>query len=302
MRVSTTLVKGSYKSPGYYWITSRVYCGMNYTELSCKNIKTKYPETQNKSGYYRIKGKNDIQWTYCNMTIIAANGDISTCAGVGGGWRRIANINISAGDDCPGEWRKATQSGVSFCRVASDSSGTCSSANFSTNGISYQRVCGRARGYQKGDTIAFWGSHPRYNRTIDQNYVDGLSITYSSNPRQHIWTFASGRGERLTNYIWNCPCSTEKDVNVNYPITAVGNNYYCESAPWYCCYIDTYYFNDTLWDGEGCVDNCCDNTTQPWFYRQLNQTTQDDIEARICTSDRFSVRSPIIDQLELYIQ
>ena len=36
-----------------------------------------------------------------------ANGDfISTCAGVGRGWRRIANINISAGDDCPGEWRK----------------------------------------------------------------------------------------------------------------------------------------------------------------------------------------------------
>ena len=25
---------------------------------------------------------------------------ISTCAGVGGGWRRIVNINISAGDDC----------------------------------------------------------------------------------------------------------------------------------------------------------------------------------------------------------
>ena len=73
------------------------------------------------------------------MTTIA-NGDfISTCAGVRGGWRRIVNINISAGDCCPGEWRKATQSGVSFCRVASDdSNGFTSSANFSTNGISYQ--------------------------------------------------------------------------------------------------------------------------------------------------------------------
>ena len=90
------------------------------------------------------------------MTAIA-NGDfISTCAGVGGGWRRIVNIDISAGYYCPGEWRKATQSGVSFCRVASDDWGKCSSANFSTNGIIYQRVCGRARGYQKGDTLAFW--------------------------------------------------------------------------------------------------------------------------------------------------
>ena len=65
---------------------------------------------------------------------------ISACAGVGGGWRRIVNIDIGAGDDCPGEWRKATQSGVSFCRVASDSSHVCSSASFSTNGINYQRV------------------------------------------------------------------------------------------------------------------------------------------------------------------
>ena len=142
----------SHDRPGYYWILdgpSRVYCGMNYTGSSCEDIYNNNPETSGKSGYYRINAY-DNQWTYCNMTKIAANSEfIPTCAGVGGGWRRIVNINISAGDDCPGEWRKATQSGVSFCRVASDDYYTCSSANFSTNGISYQRVCGRARGYQK---------------------------------------------------------------------------------------------------------------------------------------------------------
>ena len=290
----------SHDRPGYYWILdgpSRVYCGMNYTGSSCEDIYNNNPETGDKSGYYRI---NESQWTYCNMTIIAiANGDfISTCAGVGGGWRRIVNVNISAGDDCPGEWRKATQSGVSFCRVASDDGHTYSSANFSTNGISYQRVCGRARGYQKGDTLAFYGSHPSYSRTIDEDYVSGLSITYSSNPRQHIWTFASGRGERNSDQ-WNCPCS----VNGGYsPSSFVGNNYYCESASWYYPNTNTYYFNDTLWDGAGCIDNCCDDTTQPWFYHQLNQTTQDDIEARICAHGGFSGRSTLIDQLELYIQ
>ena len=51
-------------------------------------------------------------------------------AGVGGGWRRIVNINISAGGDGLGEWRKATQSNVSFCRVASDGYNTCSSASY----------------------------------------------------------------------------------------------------------------------------------------------------------------------------
>ena len=278
---------------GYYWITSsRVYCGMNYTGSSCEDIYNN-SETHDKSGYYRI---NDSQWTYCNMTEITADGNfISTCAGVEGGWRRIANIDISAGDDCPGEWRKATQSNVSFCRVASKSGSVCSSASFSTNGTNYQRVCGRARGYQKGDTLGFYGV--RYNRLIDQDYVDGLSITYGRNPRQHIWTFANGRGEKL-NQGYSCRCTY---TNAYLP-SFVGSNYYCESAPWYCCNYDTYFFNDTLWDGAGCTDDCCKNTTQPWFYRQLNQITQDDIEARICAYGSFGIRSTLIDQLELYIQ
>ena len=291
--------KGSHNSPGYYWTTSRVYCGMNYSGSSCEDIYNNFPETQNKSGYYRRKQNYKYQWTYCNMSTIQGSGNfISTCAGVGGGWRRIVNINISAGDDCPGEWRKATQSGVSFCRVASDDSYTCSSASFSTNGIRYQRVCGRARGYQKGNTVAFHGSRlHRYNKTIDQGYASGLSITYSINPRQHIWTFTVGRGER-DNTLFNCPC-THSDV---YPSPSfVGNNYYCESAPWYFT-RQVYFFNDTLWDGAGCVDHCCNDTTQPWFYRQLNHTTQDDIEARICEAVKFIDGSTLIDQLELYIQ
>ena len=170
----------------------------------------------------------------------------------------------------------------------------------STNGISYQRVCGRAGGYQKGDTLAFWGFAYGDRITIDQSYVSGLSITYSSNPRQHIWTFASGRGERYDNP-WNCPCSVNRVYSPSG--TFVGNDYYCESgSTHYSSNYDTYYFNDTLWDGEGCVDNCCDDTTQPWFYRQLNQTTQDDIEARICIANLFRQESALIDQLELYIQ
>ena len=294
--------KGSHNSPGYYWTTSRVYCGMNYTGSSCDNIYNSFLETQSKSGYYRIKESNKYQWTYCNMSTFT-NGDfISTCAGVGGGWRRIVNINISAGDDCPGEWRKAIQSNVSFCRVASDNNvPACSSANFSTNGISYQRVCGRARGYQKGYTLGFYGSNPYFNITmIDQSYVSGLSITYSNNPRKHIWTFASGLSER-NDRAWNCPCSIYPG---NDPPSFVGNNYYCESGSVDLPDTGTYYFNDPLWDGAGCTggSSCCNNTTQPWFYHQLNQITQDDIEARICTRDSFVYRSPLIDQLELYVQ
>ena len=290
--------QGSHNSPGYYWITNRVYCGMNYTGSSCKNI---YNNFQNKSGYYRIKGNNGFQWIRCNMTAvtIASNDFITTCAGVGGGWKRIVNINISAGDDCPGEWRKATQSGVSFCRVAGNESFMCSSANFSTNGISYQRVCGRARGYQKGLALGFYYSNRPKPTSSDEYYASGLSITYSNNPRQHIWSFVSGQSETAGNR-GNCPCAPRAGYQAP---SFVANNYYCEAASLSYPKVDTYYFDDVLWDGTGCIkSSCCDDTTQPWFYRQLKLTTQDNIEARICSFGPFSKRSPLIDQLELFIQ
>ena len=84
MKISTIRIDRS----GYYWILDgprRVYYGMNYTGSSCEDIYNNNPETGDKSGYYLI---NESQWTYCNMTAIAANGDfVTTCADVGEGWR-----------------------------------------------------------------------------------------------------------------------------------------------------------------------------------------------------------------------
>ena len=106
----------SHDRSGYYWITNgptRVYCGMNYTGSSCEDIYNSNPETGDKSGYYRI---NSNDWMFCNMTAIAADTFIiPTCAGIGGRWRRIVQVDISAGDGCPSGWIKATESGVSFC-------------------------------------------------------------------------------------------------------------------------------------------------------------------------------------------
>jgi len=290
----------SHKWSGYYWITNglkRVYCGMTYTGSSCEDIYNNNPETRDKSGYYRI---NINQWTFCNMTEITAADFIPTCADVGGGWRRVTSIDISKGDNCPSGWRKDTYSGVSFCRVVSDANFVCSSTNFSTNGTSYQRVCGRARGYQKGGSIGFYPYHGR-GQTIDGYYVDGLSFTHG-HPRQHIWTYANGLYDGLgdSNDRYNCPCAPGSE----YPSPSfVGTNYYCESGTNNTYSSSAYYFNDPLWDGSGCItSNCCDNSIQPWFYRELSGITTDDIEARICRHPGFSTGSTLIDQLELYIQ
>jgi len=230
-------------------------------------------------------------------TITPAAHLIPTCAGVGGGWRRIAHINISAGDNW---WRKDThsESGVSFCPVVSDGCG-CSSAYFSTNGISYQRVCGRVRGYQKGATTGFYPYHNDDQTTIDSQYTEGLLITYN-NRHQHIWTYATSLHDDEVYHI-NCQCAFGGGV-ASPPL--VGTNYYCESGT-----IDTwgklfYYFSDPLWDGSNCYrsTNCWTNPTLPWFYWEFSQSTTGDIEARICHRYSFTHGSTLIDQLELYIQ
>ena len=117
---------------------------------------------------------------------------------------KIAGFNITAGDDCPSPWVERSRHGVNFCRSASDSGG-CYSVNYSTSGVSYQRVCGRASGYQKGTPDAFQHGFV-HNQNIDGYYVDGLSITHGS-PRQHIWTYAIGTTDS-GSHPGNCPCAT----------------------------------------------------------------------------------------------
>ena len=286
----------SHEWSGHYWITNRVYCGMNYTGSSCEFIFDNHPKSRDKSGYYRISNN---QWTYCNMTAIAnaIAQSISTCGSIEKGWRRVIKLNVNAGDDCPSGWTKANNSGYSFCQKSFDGAG-CSSANFTTNGIVYQKVCGKARGYQKGHP----NNQDAFNTmTIDDHYVNGLSITYGS-PRQHIWTYANGDNDApvgTINHIYHCPCYN----NSGHTTPFVGNNYYCESGRGGTDDHAAYHFDDPLWDGSGCIySKCCSIPNQPWFYRQLNESTSAAIEARLCDKRSFGAGFTMIDQLELYIQ
>ena len=283
---------------GYYWILdgpTNVYCGMNYTGQSCEHIYNNNRETGNKNGYYPI---NNDQWTFCNMTAIAAGLITFSCAGVGGEWKRIASIDISAGDECPTGWSKSSHSGVSFCRSPSNIAG-CYSTIFSANKIRYKRVCGRARGYQMSSTDGFLRYGGIDPNDINGPYVDGLSITHGT-PRQHIWTYAVGQSDQ-GGIIQSCPCAENPGMK---PPSFVSSNYYCESGAGDSFSFHTYYVSDPLWDGSGCSsgNNCCSNINLPWFQYQLSGMTQDDIEVRICQDQHFPDEGILIDILELYIQ
>ena len=176
---------------GYYWILdgpSKVYCGMNYTGPTCEDIYLNNEAPRDKPGYYR---NSSNYWTFCDMNLTRSElfslGLVSfgSGSGVAGVWRRIANFNISAGDDCPSPWMETTYNNGNYC-VPADTNRGCYSVFFSTNGTSYQQVSGRGSVYAKDTLDGFWPS-ANTNAGTDSYYVDGLSITHGD-PRQHIWT------------------------------------------------------------------------------------------------------------------
>ena len=144
-------------------------------------------------------------------------------------------------------------------------------------------MCGRAIGYQNGSTDSFARNSPA--GTIDDPYVDGVSVTHGI-PRSHIWTFSAGASEsRIYFYTTNCRCT---NPGANYAIPApsfVSDKYFCESGnPGTGVNSGGIVFaDDPVWDGEQCEGECCSNgKSPPWFSVTLPNPTSDDIEVRIC--------------------
>jgi len=263
---------------------------------SCKEIYEWNPQTHNRSAYYWLL--NPPRHVYCDMEQRVECGNI-------GGWTRIGSINIAGGDNCPTGWEKETQlvrnrgGRISFCRSLNDSRG-CYPALFSSKEIMYQKVCGMVRGYQKGTPDAFL----RVTNELT-NITDGLLITHGY-PRQHIWSYVAAFSDKLQSSYpdSNCPCAGNQGPAAG-PGLFVGSNYYCEAGNSQdSATLETYYLSDPLWNGADCPDGntCCDDPNLPWFYRELDTATADDIEALICTDQDFGDEAVLVDQLELYVQ
>ena len=90
-----------------------------------------------------------------------------------------------------------------------------SSIIYSAHRFNYSKVCGQIRGYQLGVPHGFPPLHAT-NAISDidncDKYVDGITITYGSDPRKHIWAYACGMGETIDGNDFlcpnTCPCST----------------------------------------------------------------------------------------------
>ena len=262
---------------------------------SCYDILKTYPSAP--SGYYNIILSNGSQVeVYCDM-------EGSHCDGEGG-WTRVAFVNMSVpGSSCPsGLVQYDNIFTTSLCWINNSYVG-CNSAFFSTYGLNYTKVCGRVRGYQWRYLDGFHCYIINDNCFNSEIMTYGVTLTYSNNPRKHIWTYAGGTREQGTNY-WNCPCNNGSEYT-NYVIPFVGNDYYCESARGVGQSGNIFYSNDPLWDGKECPGReapCCASPKIPWFVKTLNEAVNDDIEMIICGQNGGYIYGSPIDLVELYVK
>ena len=219
-----------------------------------------------------------------------------TGGGRGGGWMRVADINMTRpNENCPAGFRKITDSGKTMCGGQSRS---CISTTFSSHGLQYSRVCGKIIGIQYASPDGF-DPYGLQTGSIDSVFVDGVVLTHGS-PRNHIWTFANGVNQFSNRY--GCPCNVES-YSIDLP-SYLENDYFCESGYYQDVHPPSNYFtDDPLWDGAGCISgSCCSFNSPPWFCKDLSAPTTDDIELCLCKDEALSNEDVLIEIVELYVQ
>ena len=244
------------------------------------------------SGYYWVKssGGHAVQ-AFC---------DTSGPCGISGSWMRVAKLDMEDGNsNCPRSLciESSIKRNCRLCRP----NPTCSSDIYSTRNVSYSKVCGRVIAYQIGTPNAFYMGRNRTVQSIDEIYVDGVSLTYGK-PRKHIWTFAADHTENAT-YIDGCHCNNYWRQLTN-PPDFVENDYFCDTADRRGLRYNIFFNGNPLWDGAGCgPDNhCCSFNTPPWFYRQLPHSTAHDIEMRVCRGRTRDKEDIVLEIVEIYVQ
>uniref|UniRef100_A0A1X7VBB8 Fibrinogen C-terminal domain-containing protein n=1 Tax=Amphimedon queenslandica TaxID=400682 RepID=A0A1X7VBB8_AMPQE len=268
------------------------------SEKNCKDLNSK-GSTINGNYIIYPDGETQVE-VYCDMNGINCDGE--------GGWTRVGYLNMTqSGATCPTGLAEKNYTNIShpLCGREASNNNNCNSTTFSSNGLTYNKVCGQVRGYQFFRALAFQRFAIHQNN--EDFAVDGVSITHGRNPREHIWTYAGGFSENSTDNR-ACPCNTGYSGGLDLNATFIGSHYYCESgADSGQSVSEVLYANDPLWDGQQCdgpESTCCPaNSKMPWFYRSLDTQTTDDIEQRVCRSRKESGASGVlVDIIELYIK
>ena len=216
---------------------------------------------------------------------------------------RVANFDMTnPNQNCPDGFRLIMRNEPPLRSCGRMGTEFCVSTTYPVYGVSYSQVCGRILAYQDRTPDAFHAYRSTQNGTINDWYVDGVSLTHGQSPRQHIWTFAAAVNEVVDTDL-SCPC-IQPDQPFNGIIPSfVGNDYFCDTGRRDDMLI--FYSEDPLWDGAGCGGNstCCQFNNPPWFCKQLPQPSTDDIELRLCGDEGVIDNEDVpIEMVEIFVR
>jgi hypothetical protein len=226
--------------------------------------------------------------------------------GIRGNWTRIAYFDTVRGDLCPSGLRTITniKTGQTACGRNNNARG-CTALTFSAT-EPYTNICGRVRAYQKYNTNGFYPYNYQLQKTINSDYVNGISIT-QNRYSNHLWTYVAGRAETEVSTSQNnydhfaCPCARASFPQSWVP-TFLKHHYYCESGLLNGNTIaNEIYWGDALWDGIGCENAgnvCCER--YGWFHRTMPRSLYN-IEVRWCGYASASYSDVPTDQLEIWV-
>ncbi len=85
--------------------------------------------------------------------------------------------------------------------------------------------------------------------------------------------------------------------------TFVENDYFCDTGSQGQAQSDRFYGDDPLWDGAGCgpLNTCCTFNNPPWFYKELPESTTDDIEMRVCVDEAHTNENIAVEKIDIYM-
>ena len=145
---------------------------------SCQAIHMLQPSFT--SGYYWVSSSNGSSVrVYCDMT--------KSCGTVTGGLTRVAILNNETRRQLCTDNFTTTDENTRCVRSTEDAG--CSTIVFPVMNIPYSHICGTVQAFWFGTPDGFTGSERSSTTTINDNYVDGISLTYGTSNKTHIWTF-----------------------------------------------------------------------------------------------------------------
>ena len=223
---------------------------------SCHAINMFQPSST--SGYYWVRSSSGSSVrVYCDMT--------TSCGNVTGGLTRVAILNNENRHQlCIDNFM--TTNGNTRCIRSTPMAG-CSSIVFPVMNIPYSHICGTVQAFWFGTPEGFTGNQRSSNTTIDGNYVDGISLTYGTSSRTHIWTFIAEDNQ-------DCPGEVPGYVGNHY--SCLNNEFSCTSSS-SLCYSP--------------------------FFRLLQELVTQDIELRLCRDQHrdHNHEGIYLGNLEIYV-